>query len=129
MPGIQLNTAWIKFTAFVFSCLFTALLFSLKKWAYLKYERVLLFSNDWLVGFPIPSLSIFFFKCKVVSCSQLQLVAKRLSFAFLCLSSKKIKYYTPYGKVFFQILWGINVKATHNCLSGPIKKNKEEKKI
>ena len=42
-------------------------IFSLKKWAYLKYERVLLYSNDRLVGFSTPSLFIFF-KCKVVSC-------------------------------------------------------------
>ena len=28
------------------------------------------------------------------------------------------KYYTPYGKIFFQIFSGINVKATHNCSSG-----------
>ena len=65
--------------------------FHAEKGAYLKYERVVHYSNDRLVGFSRSSLSIFFFfKCKVVSCSQLQLVAKRLSFAFLCLSSKRM---------------------------------------
>ena len=37
------------------------------------------------------------------------------------------KYYTPYGKIFFQILWGINVKATHNCSSGPVQKKMKRK--
>ena len=31
-----------------------------QKWAYLKYERVLLYSNDRLVGFSSPSLSLLF---------------------------------------------------------------------
>ena len=35
-------------------------IFSLKKWAYLKYERVLLYSNDRLVGFSSPSSSLLF---------------------------------------------------------------------
>ena len=30
------------------------------------------------------------------------------------------KYYTPYAKIFFQISWAINVKATHNCSPGPV---------
>ena len=54
----QLNTAWIKFTAFVFRCLFTALYSEMKKWAYLKNKRVLLYSKmDKLVGFSSSSLS------------------------------------------------------------------------
>ena len=44
-------------------------------------------------------------------------------FSYVC---PQRKYYTPYGKMFFQILWGINVKATHNC-SGPFKKQKKRK--
>ena len=42
--------------------------FSLKKCPYLKYERVLLYSNDRLIGFSSPSLSIFFFmqSCKLL---------------------------------------------------------------
>ena len=32
------------------------------------------------------------------------------------------KCYTPYVKISFQISWGINVKATHNCSSGPLQK-------
>ena len=43
-------------------------IFSLKKWAYLKYERVLLYSNDRLVGFSSPSSSLLFTLKKVVSC-------------------------------------------------------------
>ena len=68
VSGMQLNIAWMKFTTFVFSCLFTALLFSLKKWAYLKYERVLLYSNDRLAGFSSTSLSFFFLmqSCKLL---------------------------------------------------------------
>ena len=31
-------------------------------------------------------------------------------------------------KFFFQILWGINVKGTHNCSSGPRLKKKEKKR-
>ena len=34
-------------------------IFSLKGWAYLKYERLVLYSNDRLVGFSNPSLSLF----------------------------------------------------------------------
>ena len=45
--------------------------------------------------------------------------------SYVCL---KRKNYTPYGKIFFQILWGINVKATHNCSSGPVKKKEKRKK-
>ena len=29
---------------------------------------------------------------------------------------------------FFHVLWGINVKATHNCSSGPVKKKKKRRK-
>ena len=50
VPWIQLSeNAWMKF---VLSWLFTALyfIFSPKRWAYQKYERVL-YSNDRLVGF------------------------------------------------------------------------------
>ena len=73
---------------------------SLKKLAYLKYERVLLYSNDRLVGFSTPSLSF-----------------------------KKVnKGYTPYGKIFYQILWGCkNVKATQSCSSRPIEKKKRRR--
>ena len=36
---------------------------------------------------------------------------------------------TPYGKIFYQILWGCkNVKATQSCSSRPIKKKREEGK-
>ena len=36
--------------------------------------------------------------------------------------------YSPYGKTFYQILWGINEKATHNCSSGPVKKKNKKKR-
>ena len=50
-------------------CLRLYLIFSLKKWAYLKYERVLLYSNDRLIGFSSPRLPIYIlFLYKVVSC-------------------------------------------------------------
>ena len=48
-------------------------IFLLKKWPYLKYDRVLLYSNDRLVGFSTrtglfePEF-VYFFLCKVVSC-------------------------------------------------------------
>ena len=78
-------------------------IFSLKKWAYLKYERVLFYCNDRLVGFS--SLSPFFFCNKKKKIASIVLtfifVVKdwiivtssengTLSFAFLRLSSKKI---------------------------------------
>ena len=127
----DLNTAWIKLTAFVFRCLFMTLYSHWKKWAYPKKERILLNSKiDRLVGF-------FFFNKKVVSCCiNVYTCSERLT---IVISSEKgyrllsyvcpqRKYYTPYGKIFFQILWGINVKATHNCSSGPVWKERKEKK-
>ena len=124
-------------TAFVFSCLFTALLFSLKKWAYPKFERVLasIVTID-SSAFRARVYLFFFLEYKVVSCV--------LTFIFevkdwITISSVKgyhllsyvfpqRKYYTPYGKLFFQILpWGINAKATHNCSSGLVSKNKKRK--
>ena len=80
-------------------------IFSLKKWAYLKHERVLLYSKtDRLVGSSNPSLSFFFIK-KVVSCCTnvyicsagkiglLLSVAKKVIVCFpICLSSEKILY-------------------------------------
>ena len=77
-------------------------IFSLKKWAYLKYERVLFYCNDRLVGFS--SLSPFFFltKKKIASIVLTFIFVVKdwiivtssengtLSFAFLRLSSKKI---------------------------------------
>ena len=50
-------------------------------------------------------------------------------FSYVC---PQRKYNTPYGKIFFQTLSGINVKASITVRPGPFKKKKkkrEEKKI
>ena len=52
VPWIQLKPLMNKFCFHLFVYCF---IFSLKKWAYLKYERLLLYSNDRLVGFSSPS--------------------------------------------------------------------------
>ena len=114
-------TAWMKF---VVSCLFIfAKKVSLSK---INYVRVHLYSNDRRVGFSSPSVS-FFFKKKVKDCIIIFGSEKghRL-LSYVCPQRK----YTPYGKTFYQILWGcINVKATHSCSSEPVKKKWEKKKI
>ena len=48
-------------------------------------------------------------------------------YRLLSYASPQRKYYTPYGKILFQVFWGINVKATHNCSSGPVFKKKKRK--
>ena len=56
VPWIQLKPLMneVCFQLFVYD-----FIFSLKQWAYLKYIRVIHFSNGRLVGFSSPSLSIF----------------------------------------------------------------------
>ena len=56
----------------------------LKKWPYLKNERVLLYSKtDRLVGFSSPSLSFFFLVKKVVSCCiNVYICSKRLDYSY-----------------------------------------------
>ena len=127
--------SWIPFELRLlglFSVVCLRLFIPTEKWAYLKNERVFLYSKtDRLVDFSSSSLSFFFFFLtkKVVSCCIKFIFVvkdwiivigseKRLSFAFYVCPQRK--YYTPYGKISFQILWGINVKATHNCSSRPV---------
>ena len=50
-----LNHSWNRLNEVCFQLFVYGFIFSLKKWAYLKYERVLLYSNDRLVGFSSPS--------------------------------------------------------------------------
>ena len=66
----RLNEVYCVF----FSCLFTALLYSLKKWAFLKYERGLLYSSEFVY---------FFFKYKVVSCCMnVYICSERLDYSY-----------------------------------------------
>ena len=46
----------------------------------------------------------------------------------VCFPMSVLKENTPYGKTFHQILWGIHVKATHNCSGSLKEKEKKEKK-
>ena len=66
---IQLNTAWIlrlRLFSVVYFFFNRFIRFSLKKWAYVKNERVLIYSKtDRLAGFSSPSLSFFFNKKKL----------------------------------------------------------------
>ena len=61
-------------------------------------------------------LFFFLLKCKVVSCCIT--VSSVKGYRLLSYIYPQRRYYTPYSKVFFQIFWGINVKAKNNCLSG-----------
>ena len=60
VPSIKLYSSDEVFCA-CFQLVYS-FLFSLKKWAYLKYERVMLYSNDRHVGFSSQNLSFFFLK-------------------------------------------------------------------
>ena len=60
-------------------------IFSLKKWAYLKNERVLLyFKTDRLAGFSSPSLSFFLFLIKkfVSCCINVYICSERLDYCY-----------------------------------------------
>ena len=46
-------------------------------------------------------------------------------FSYVC---PQRKYNTPYGKIFFQTLSGINVKASITVRPGPLLKKKEKKR-
>ena len=53
--------SWNRLDEVCFQLFVYGFIFSLKKWPYLKYERVLLYSNDRLVDFSSPSLFVCFF--------------------------------------------------------------------
>ena len=58
-------------------------IFSLKKWAYLKHKRVLLYSKtERLAGFSIPSLSFFLVKKVVSCCINVYTCSERLDYCF-----------------------------------------------
>ena len=63
---------------------------------------------------------LFFFLCKVVSCCIT--VSSVKGYRLLSYVYPQRKYYTPYGKIFFQKLWGIN------CSFGLVKKKEEKKR-
>ena len=58
-----LNTAETAYewSEVCFQLLVYSSIFSLKKWAYLKHERLFLYSNDRLIGCSSPSLSLLLF--------------------------------------------------------------------
>ena len=58
-------------------------IFSLKKWAYLKHQRVLLYSKtERLAGFSIPSLSFFLVKKVVSCCINVYTCSERLDYCY-----------------------------------------------
>ena len=68
----------LKFQLFVY-----AFIFSLKKWGYLKNERVLLYSKTArLVGFSSPSLSLFLIKKLVSCCINVYICSERLDYSY-----------------------------------------------
>ena len=87
-----------------------------------KWKSSPLFQNGQTCRLFEPEFVFFFLIKKVVSyCSNVYICSERLdyccyeqerlSFAVLCLCPQR-KYYTPYGKIFVQILWDrISVKA------------------
>ena len=125
------NLSWcfhVMSAAFAYNV--QCIILSLKKLAYLKYERVLLYSNDRLVGFLTPSLSL---KKDWIIVIGSEKGYSLLSYTLLSLLLENIslpgRRYTNNGKIFYQILWGCkNVKATQSCSSRSIKKNRSREK-
>ena len=85
-----------------------------EKRAYLTKERVLLYSKtDRLAGFSSPSLSFFFLLKKLwvavltfifVVKDWIIVISSEKGYRLLSYVCPQRKYYTPYGKIFFQIL-------------------------
>ena len=72
-------------------------------------EDFYIFTSAWMKNHKMCILNWLFAICSAyltrVNGSTIQFLLRELLFRI------NLKYYTPYGKFFFQVLWGINVKS------------------